>query len=344
MKIIKLTLLAGLLAFVGYVAISSQVYWRDHDPGAEPVLINVENGSGLGQVAEDLKEAGVIDSIILFKAYAKWQGLDTAIQAGEFVLYPSMSIVNALDILTRAEEEERSLTFLEGWSVREVGFHLENQGIEQAEGLWELAGFPAQVTRETDFVTRLREEYDFLESKPTDVGLEGYLFPDTYRVFVDATVEDIVIKMLNNFDTKLTDELRDEIANQGKTIHEVITMASIIEREVRGEEDRKMVSDIFWKRYEIGMALQADSTVNYVTGKDTPAISFEDRDIDDPFNTYQYPGLPPGPISNPSLESIEATIYPTTNDYWYFLTDPEGTVYYASTNDEHAANKAMYLR
>ncbi len=344
MKFIKLTLLAGLLAFVAYVAISSQVYWRSYDSETEPVLINVESGSSLTQVAQILKEAEVIDSVFLFKAYAKWQGLDASIQAGEFVLYPGMSITGALDSLTRAEDKERSLTFLEGWSMREMGFYLENQGIEQAEGLWETVGFPAQVASETEFVAGLRDQYDFLKSKPTNVGLEGYLFPDTYRFFTDATVDQIVMKMLANFDIKLTEELRTEIYQQGKTIHEVITMASIIEREVRGEEDRKMVSDIFWKRYEVGMALQADSTVNYVTGKDTPAISFEDRDIDDPYNTYQYPGLPPGPISNPSLEAIEAAVYPTDNDYWYFLTDPEGTVYYASTNDEHATNKALYLR
>jgi len=344
MRFIKLTLLIVIIAFVAYVAIGSQVYWREYDETAEPIVFVVEGGSSLGQVAENLKEADVIDSVFFFKAYAKWQGLSASVQAGEFVLYPGMSIEDTLASLTRAEEAERSVTILEGWSVREIDGYLVEQGISEQWELYELTGGPAEVAGEAKYVTTLRDEYAFLESKPTEVGLDGYLFPDTYRIFIDATLDEIVHKMLDNFNVKLTEELRTEIARQGKTIHEIITMASIIEREVRGEEDRKLVSDIFWKRYNVGMPLQADSTVNYVTGKDTPAISFEDRDIDDLYNTYQYPGLPPGPIANPSLEAIEAAIYPISNDHWYFLTDQDGNVHYASTNDEHANNKALYLR
>jgi len=127
-------------------------------------------------------------------------------------------------------------------------------------------------------------------------------------------------------------------------MHEMLTMASIIEREVRGDVDRKMISDLFWRRLDIGMALQADSTVNYVTGGKNPSISFVDRDIDSPYNTYKYRGLPPGPISNPSLSSIEAAIYPEQNNYFFFLTDPAGKVYYGRTLGEQGANRALYLR
>jgi len=120
-------------------------------------------------------------------------------------------------------------------------------------------------------------------------------------------------------------------------------MASVIEREVRSEEDRALVSDIFWKRVEAGRGLEADSTVNYITGHSKPSVSYEETRIDHPWNTYKYRGLPPGPIGNPSLSSLIAAIRPKANPYWYFLTDPQGKVYYGRTLEEHSANR-KYLR
>jgi len=323
-----------------------QLFWSSPDKGAETIALNIEEGSSLVIVADQLKEQDVIQSKTLFRTYAKWKDLDTEIRAGEFNLKPGMSVVGVLEVLTVLQaEQENTLTFLEGWSLREVGYYLENEGVAQAEELHESVGFPASAGQaETEFVGSLRNEYALLVSKPTDAPLEGYLFPDTYRFFIDATVEDMVRTMLDNLELKLTDELLAEIDRQGKTVHEILVMASIIEREVRGTDERKIVSDLFWRRLNAGMPLQADSTVNYVTGKDTPAISFEDRDIDNIYNTYQYPGLPPAPIANPGLDSIEAAVYPTANNWWYFLTDNEGNVHYASTNEQHAANKATYLR
>jgi UPF0755 protein len=128
------------------------------------------------------------------------------------------------------------------------------------------------------------------------------------------------------------------------TLHEVLTLASIVQREVRKESEMKNVADVFLKRLSIGMALQADSTVNYITGGDDPSISLDDRDIESPYNTYQNPGLPPGPISNPGLDALTAVIHPASNPYLYFLTDDLGNVYYARTFDEHLANKAKYLK
>jgi len=323
-----------------------QLYWASPDKDAEVTAITIEEGSSLVVVADSLKETDVINSKTIFRTYAAWKGLDTEIRAGKFNMKPGMSVVDVLEVLTVIQaEQENTLTFLEGWSLREVGYYLETEGVAQAEELHELVGFPASAGQaETEFVSSLRGEYDLLASKPTNVPLEGYLFPDTYRFYIDATVEDMVRDMLDNLEAKLSNEMLSGINKQGKSIHDVMVMASIIEREVRDTEDRRKVSDLFWRRLSIGMPLQADSTVNYVTGKDTPAISFEDRDIDNIYNTYQYPGLPPAPIANPSLDSIEAAIYPVANNWLYFLTDNEGNVHYASTNEQHAANKAIYLR
>ncbi|OGY89834.1 MAG: hypothetical protein A2927_01170 [Candidatus Komeilibacteria bacterium RIFCSPLOWO2_01_FULL_45_10] len=149
--------------------------------------------------------------------------------------------------------------------------------------------------------------------------------------------------MLDNFGAKLTQEMRVDIKNAGKSIFEVITLASIIEKEVRTEQDMKMVADIFNKRLEQGIALQSDATVNYVTGKGLVQPTAADIAVDNLYNTYKYRGLPPGPIANPGLKAIKAAIYPTPNQYYYFLTTAEGEVIYSQTYQEHLKNKSVYL-
>jgi UPF0755 protein len=148
---------------------------------------------------------------------------------------------------------------------------------------------------------------------------------------------------LNNFDNKLPPELREEIAKQKKTIFEIITMASVIEKEARGE-DMALISDIFWRRIGEGIALQSDATVNYATGKYETQPSLDDLEIDSPYNTYKYRGLPKGPIGNPGLEAIRAAIYPKANNYWYFLHTKDGQTIYSRNFNEHKANKLKYLQ
>ncbi|MFH1142523.1 MAG: endolytic transglycosylase MltG [Candidatus Uhrbacteria bacterium] len=299
-----------------------ELFLKQPDQETGLVEVTIESGSTLGQVADLLQEKGVIASSWLFEWYARLRGIDRDIVAGTFFLNPEINVLDAIRSVTQpAFAEERQLTFLEGWSLREISLYLIEQGLIESED----------------------ELYAITSDPVSSDSLEGYLFPDTYRLFADATAQNVVDKMLENFDQKVTQEMRDEIEDQGRTLEEVITMASILEREARGQEDLGMVADIFWRRYEINMALQSCASVNYVTGKSDPGISYDDQQIDSLYNTYQYPGLPPGPISNPGLEAINAAIYPTANDYWYFLNDPDGGTHYATTNDEHAANKAMYL-
>jgi len=187
-------------------------------------------------------------------------------------------------------------------------------------------------------------EFAFLAGKPPFVSYEGYLFPDTYRFFRGASPEEIVKKLVANLGRRLSEAgIIEKIAGRGTSLHELLTLASVIEKEVRTPEDRRLVADVFRRRLEIGMALQADSTVNYVTGKSVAAASSEDVAADSPYNTYKHRGLPPGPICNPGLDAISAALEPQANDYWYFLTDADGGVHYAKTLDEHNANKAKYL-
>lgn len=243
--------------------------------------------------------------------------------------------------------KENTLTFIEGWTLRDYGYYLENKGLFQAEELHEAVGFPAVDYRQSKDLPQLTDwsdKFDFLKDKPKYVSLEGYLFPDTYRVYEDATIKDIVTKMLENFDKKLTPEMREEIIKRKKTIFQVVTVASLVEAEACAEADRYLVADIIWRRLAISMPLQLDSTINYATGEKKAAVSLAEQALNSPYNTYRYPGLPLGPIDNPSLAALQAAVYPEKNSYWYFLTGTDGKMHYGKNLDEHNRNKYRYLK
>lgn len=333
-------LIAAIVA--GYLA--NEFYFRSGEGEAKNFV--VQPGENVKEIAERLEQAGIISNDSVFRIYVRWTGVDRNFQTGAFALKPGTSMAALATALTAPEACIVRATIIEGWTIRDIGFYFENKAMFQAEEIFEQAGLQAVDYRTVDIenpAEKWQSEFEFLSSKPDYISLEGYLFPDTYYFFEDVTAEGAVRRMLENFDRKMKPEWREEIARQGKTIFEIITMASIIEREMYGLEARKMVSDIFWKRLEIGMPLQSDASVNYVTGKKTARPSIDDTRVDSPYNTYKYPGLPLGPISNPSSEAIEAAIYPAPNEYYYFLTTPEGEIIYSKDHDEHVRNKQKYL-
>jgi len=184
-------------------------------------------------------------------------------------------------------------------------------------------------------------QFDFLKDKPKDIGLEGYLFPDTYQISKGETCEEIIDLMLANFGKKLTPDLREEIITQKKSIFDIVTMASMIEKEVRTLSDKKIVSGILWKRIAVGMPLQLDATINYITQRSDPSVAIKATKINSPYNTYMYSGLPKGPISSPGIDSITSAIYPKQTKYWFYLSD--GKTIFSETLDQHNEAKAKYL-
>jgi len=294
----------------------------------------ISQGFGVHQISQDLYNKGLIRSQFYFEVYVWSKKAEGDFIAGVFDLSPSMSIKQITRLLTQADNAEKVITIIEGWSNKEIADYLAKQGLFTREEF--LAAVGGNLS---DYL----QSYEFLSDKPVNVDLEGYLFPDTYRVFRNAAPAEVVKKILDNFDLKLSPELRQKITGQNKTIFEIITLASIIEKEVSRPDDMKMVADIFYKRLAQNMALQSDATVNYVTGKGRVQPSIEDTRADSPYNTYLYAGLPPGPIANPGINAIMAAIEPTENPYYYFLTTKEGEVIYARTYDEHLQNKARYL-
>lgn len=335
-----------LLLVVIAAAFGLSAYYSS--PGEpETTSFTIEQGESVESVVTRLADAGFVRSRTLFKWAVTKSGLATRIQPGEHDL---AGVKTYGDIIGRIASggvaaDEVTLLVREGESLRQIDASLEGLGAAAAGGLYAVTGAPAEYPARVSAGTQaLEEEYSFLAGRPDGAGLEGYLFPDTYRIYRDASAEDVVRKMLDNFGERMTAGLLADVKATGRTFHEIVTMASILEREVRGAEDQRLVSDIFWRRLDEGMRLQSCATVNYVTGGDSPAVSYEDTQIDSPYNTYRYAGLPPGPIGNPGLGALEAAADPEPNGFWYFLTDTEGNVHYARTLDEHNWNKATYLK
>jgi len=244
-------------------------------------------------------------------------------------------------------KEEITITIIPGWNLRQVAEYLVEKGIASTtEDVYKITGEPARDYRIGGVAApRIQLDVDLLIDKPNYVSYEGYLAPETYRVYKDATVLEGINTLINQRELQITEEMRQEVDGQGRTLHQTLTMASILEKEVRNSVDKAMVADILWRRLERGWALQVDSSVHYAVDKRGEVFTKkQEREFDSYWNTYKYPGLPLGPISNPSIASIEAALHPEKNNYWYFLTTLDGQVKYARTLDEHNGNRGRYLR
>lgn len=304
----------------------------------ERVTVVIPPGSGVRDVSTLLESEGLIRNRFAFELAVGLAGLSGDLQAGTFELAPTMSATAmARELAAGSAAKEVSLIIREGWTAQEIGQYLESQKIGTRQDF-------VAAARTYDSRTILpNDQFPFLIGRPATAALEGYLFPDTYRVYPDATSVEVIRKMLENFGKRINEQLQSEVRQSGRSLYEIVTLASIIEREVRTDRDRRLVADIFWRRIAAGIPLQSDATVNYVTGKNQLQPSIADTEVESPYNTYRNRGLPPGPIGNPGLSSIMAAIRPEPNSDLFFLTDRDGGVHYAKTFDEHLQNKARYL-
>ena len=280
----------------------------------EERIFIVEQGQGSEEIAENLRTEGLISNKWAFFYYIWLEGKTKGLQAGEYSLTPSMSILEIAKKILEGDviKDWIKVTIPEGWSIKKIEERLATLGLIK----------PGEKLPQKE---------------------EGYLFPDTYYFYKEVTIEQIIEKMQDNFDRKVDEELKKEIGKQEKTLNEIIILASIIQNEVILVKDMKIIAGIFYNRLEIGMALQSDATVNYVTGKGERRPSAQDIKIDSPYNTYIHRGLPPGSISNPGLDAIKAAIYPEDTDYLYFLNSLDGTTIFSKTLDEHNENKRKYF-
>jgi len=309
----------------------------------EAKIFIIEKGQSVKEIASNLKKENLIKYPSAFFFYTAFSGNYSKIQAGEYLLSSQMNIYGIVNLFSKGETAKENLTIIEGWDLRDINKYLTDKGITTKDELYSLTGTPIKEESNQN-IKNLTEKFDFLKDKPKNMSLEGYLFPDTYYFDKNDTLETIVDKILSNFDEKLTDELKNEIKKQKKTIFEVVTMASMIEKEVKTLEDKKIVSGILWKRMSSGMRLQVDATILYAENKEGLKIYTKDTQINSPYNTYRVDGLPLGPISSPGMDSIIAAIYPTKTSFYYYLSTPEGKTIFSKTLEEHNYNKNKYLK
>lgn len=310
----------------------------------ERTEIEIASGMGSRAIGSLLKSKQLIRSKWIFVSYTAIADSASRLKPGTYEFEGVISIPRIVRELVAGDSDERTITIPEGWDLADLATYFESIGMYSAEDLFLTAGRPPSVSKSAPppSFTDLSETFSFLRELPRGATLEGFLFPDTYRIYRNASITDAISKMLANFDKKISPELREEIYETRRTLFEIIIMASLVEKEVANDSERKIVAGILWKRLDLGIPLQVDATVNYVMGKKgSPNAS--DLAVKSPYNTYQNRGLPPGPIANPGLNAIAAAIHPTKNPYLYYLSTPEGTTIFSKSLEEHNIAKGRYL-
>ncbi len=326
-------LIAVVLIAAGAGTISVRQYDKAADPG-DPTAYEfvVERGMSSKAIARALQEKGLIKNASLFLQKTKRQGFDGRYQAGSFQLSPSMTMSEIMQALTHARRDTVRFTVPEGYTVRETAALLAEK----------------ELVDEQAFLQCLTEEYDYgflPDIERTVDRLEGYLFPDTYEIFVGAEEREIIEKMLARFDDVFLPEYYSRADELGRSVHEMITIASLIEKETRAPHERKLVSSVLYNRLAIRMNLRFDSTIQYLFDEPKERVLYKDLEIDSPYNTYMYEGLPPGPIASPGKDCIVAALYPEDTDYLYFVVKTYGSIEhnFAVTEQEFNRYKKTYI-
>jgi len=325
-----------------YLALNKQELDSPLNSGEKPFVFTIEPGENAEQIASNLVDAGILSDSELFRHYVRYYGLDNRLEAGTFTIDPRISVSYLATLLTDARLEEIELRFIEGWRFEEMANYLRQ--IQPAN--IDADEFEALVSGQQRIDL---SQFDFLASLPDNFSLEGFLFPDTYRIPIDADAGYLVRAMLSNFGRLVSPSLRQAYGAHGLTVHEAVTLASIVQREAVVAEERPVMVGVFLNRLSQGILLQADPTVQYAVGfqPDTgrwwkSPLSAIDLEANSPYNTYRYPGLPPAPISNPGFGALEAAGKPVETEYLFFVVDCtstiDGTHVFSRTFEEHLAN------
>ncbi len=323
----------GTLIFIFVVFLFTVVFWwQIRTPldsiSGKTVIFKVEKGDSAKTIADNLFKNHLIKRYSAFRFYVFFSLSQYDLKPGEYELSSKMSIRDIANTLVLGGVNEVLITIPEGFNLKQIEARLIAAKLIK----------PGEIVN-YKFVANIPP---ILYDKPKSASLEGYLFPDTYRFFKDALLSDVISKMIANLDAKLTSDLRAAIVSSGHGIYEIITMASLIEKEVKSDVDREIVSGVLWKRLGAGVPLQVDTTLVYITGRQE--VYEADKKINSPYNTYFYRGLPKGPIASPGLNAIRAAIFPKASSYWYYLSAKDGKTIFSKTLEEHNHNRAIYLK
>lgn len=338
MKIWKIFIILFLILVLAggcfYFYFQQEIYLATNTNNKENFLFEVAEGENVFLISQHLEEKNLIRNKMFFQLYAFLIQKYDKLKAGFYHLNQSMNTVEIVETLTQGKDLQIKVTIPEGFTVADIEERMDRVLGYRVQGL----GISNLKLKE------FKPDYEFLKEVPDNTSSEGFLFPDTYFFEPNISESEIIEIFLKNFDKKLSNELREEIKNQNKSIFDIVIMASLLEKEVKTLMDKRMVADVLWKRLDSNIPLQVDATIIYITGKKTTRISKEETQIDSPYNTYKYLGLPIGPICNPGLDSIIAAIEPTETNFWYYLSAPDGKTIFSETLEKHNLAKQRYLK
>ena len=320
-----LTLL--FIAVLGFVVMGTTVVKDVKDIEiSENLTVDIPDGAGASVVSDLLYESGAIKHPTVFKLCSKFGNFDGQYKPGPITLHNGMSYVSILELLV-SERNIVKVIIPEGYTIKQIAETVATSGLCTADEFYSALDVSLY-------------DYRFLSEIPErENRLEGYLFPATYEFFPGASAQEIVDAMLKRFDEVFTDEYYNRAKEVNVTVDEVVTMASIVERETNADGERAKVAGVFYNRINENMPLQSCATVQYILGENKPVLSESDTKIDSPYNTYKNPGLPVGPIASPGEECIKAALWPEKTDAFYFLLGTDGEHIFSKTYEEHL--KAM---
>ncbi len=312
---------------------------RPLEASTEPIVFEIKSGTGTSKIAEQLQQEGLIRSGLAFKGYLKWKKQGSNFMAGTYSMNPGVSyeeIVNKLNSGEVVPEEMVKFTIPEGYTVLQMADKLSEEGIVNRDEFIKLANDPSAF------------DVDIIKDIPVDEELryvlEGYLFPETYELKKDSSTHDVMQRMLEEFQTKVNSipDLETELQEKKLSLHELLTIASLVEREVVVDAERPLVAGVIYNRIHQDMKLEIDATVQYLLDKPKARLLFKDLKVESPYNMYLNKGLPPGPIASPSLPSIQAALQPEASEYLFYVTKKDGSSghLFAKTYKEHQKNIA----
>ena len=332
LKVISIITIIILGLIAGYIYIQIGPYDKN---SKKEIIVKIPNGSTLTDVSNILKENKVIKNKVLFKVVSKFKPNEHGVKAGKYLLRQSYSNSKVLDILFSGKtyNDGIKVTIPEGSTYKEVIKYLTSKGIGNKEVYEKLINNPKEFY----------SEFKFLDEKDI-TSLEGFLYPDTYHFDKNVTEKEVLSTMLKRFEKIYTDKFKREQKERGLTLQQVINLASIIEKEAVLDEDRPMIASVFYNRLDVDMPLQSDATIQYIFDERKDRVMYKDLKIKSPYNSYINKGLPPTPISNPGVKSIEAVLNPANSDYLYFVATIDGKNNYSKTYEEHLKHVESYKK
>lgn len=327
------SLLKGML-FLSLLTILLMAY----DPlgpvesSSEEVPVRIPPGSSTLQIAEILRFNRLIKNELVFIAYSRLTGYDTKLKAGDYVLNRSFSLPQIFEKLSKGQVQAVTFTIPEGFTVEQIAKALAQKGLVDEKKFLALAKKGAF-------------NYPFIvQAKDVKYKLEGFLFPDTYKVRPGSSEEEIIEVMLQRFAAVYDEQARSKARELGLNDQELVTLASLIEKEAKVALDRPLISGVIYNRLNNGMRLQIDATIQYILGQAKPRLTYKDLEIESPYNTYLVEGLPPGPIASPGKAAIDAALNPAKTDYLYYVAKSDGSHVFSKTLEEHNKAKKKFLK